>query len=99
MTELPEIDPHAEAVALIAQNDAKLASLAREGIQIQQLDLLAVRVQALCDRLLGRMDGPLPSGTRALFELELQQKYATMLDDVQSQVARQKLLQGVHIKQ
>lgn len=98
MTELSEIDPYAKALALGRDNDARIAAFGREGIQIEPLNLLSMRLAALSDRLLGKMDGPVPGGTRALFELELQQKYATMLDEVQSQVTRARLLQGVTLK-
>ncbi len=92
-----EQDPVAESEALSAQNDEALKALAQQGIKVEQVGIVAARVMALCDRLLGPMR--YPNGelnpVREQFELELQRGYAEQIQKIQSEVTRAVLLNGV----
>lgn len=78
--------------AAIAENNAAIERLARQGIQVGTDAMSAVRLAALCDHLLGGMDDP----PRRTFEAMLQHRYAELLADAQSQLDRARLLQGVN---
>lgn len=77
-------------------NDGALQALARQGVNIDQGTLANIRVIALCDQVMGQPDGEYPSTTRLNFELALQEQYATMLADIQTQINRHKLTEGVN---
>lgn len=81
---------------LTAENDATLAELAKQGVQISGLG--DVRVAVLCDFVLGTLDVEHPQ--RIAFELGLQQAYRGQFlaarEQIEAQRARSVLLQGVN---
>lgn len=81
---------------LTVANDGMLQALARQGVNIDQGTLANIRAIALCDEVLGRTNGADVSLMRMEFELALQEQYAVMLADVQTQINRHKLTEGVN---
>lgn len=76
---------------LRAENEAVLQSIGRMGAQIQPLDVLRIQFGALVEFMLGTEDDP----RRVAFELYWSQALALILANIESQVARAKLTQGV----
>lgn len=81
-----------------AVNDARFQALAAGGIDLTSLmlpgvALVRVRLGQLLEQLLGDMDSP----ARLEHERRCNAKYAEMLDDMEAQVARARLLNGVHL--
>jgi hypothetical protein len=70
---------------LSATNDARIAELATQGIQITPLGLLQARIEAMLEWLIGPRD----SGERMTFELHLQKRYNEQLDKIEDQAAQQ----------
>lgn len=76
------------------ENDALIGRLAQMyKVQIPKADVIAVRLDELCTLLLGDMDSP----KRLDYEHAVQTKFATLLAEVESQVTRASLLQGVRL--
>jgi hypothetical protein len=73
-------------------NTARIEALAVKGIAVDQNSLDRARLAWLCNTLL-----PEGSPERVTFELGLQELYAGQLDEIESQVRRQILTQGVHM--
>lgn len=90
-------NPCEAARELSAQNEHRLRRFAQQGVQLDNAQLLGTRVQAILDWIWGPEEGPdgEPNYTRGEFELKLQKTYAAMLDDVQTQINRAKLTQGI----
>lgn len=81
-----------QAAELNADNDRRLRDLAaRYRVGIDNATLIGMRVAALCDFLIGENG----SEVRAVFELELQQNYANLITEVESQARYNALTQGV----
>ena len=81
-----------QATDLNADNDRRLRELAaRYRVGIDNATLVGMRVAALCDFLIGENG----SEVRAVFELELQQNYARLITEVESQARYNALTQGV----
>lgn len=76
-----------------AANDARFLALAQSGVQMDLASVLRVRFNELLEQLLGDMDAP----ARLEHERRCNARYRTMLDEVESQVARARLLQGVQL--
>jgi hypothetical protein len=82
----------AEMRALEAANGQAEKALAAEGVKLELISLLRVRLEELTEHLLGPVEvGGLPNGPRVAFELRLQQRFARELAGVAGQVARAKL--------
>lgn len=73
-------------------NDATLQTLAQRGVQVDQGSLNGVRLALLIEHLLGDLDDE----RRLAYELAVQQRFAAMLAEIQGQVTRATLLQGVN---
>lgn len=86
-------DLRAHVEQLQQQNDATLRQLAAQGIGVDQVGILGLRLVMLTEHLLGDMDDP----RRLAFELELAQRYAEQFATASEQVARARLLQGVQL--
>lgn len=83
----------AELRALETANGQAEKALAAQGVGLEQVSLLRVRLEELTEHLLGPLeteDGR-PNGVRVQFELRLQQRFARELAGVAGQVARAKL--------
>lgn len=81
-----------QAMELNADNDRRLRDLAaRYRVGIDNATLIGMRVAALCDFLIGESG----SEVRAVFELELQQNYAKLITEVESQARYNALTQGI----
>jgi hypothetical protein len=82
----------AEMRALEAANSQAEKALAAQGVKLELVSLLRVRLEELVEALFGpiEVDGR-PNGARVEYELRLQQRFARELAGVSSQVARAKL--------
>lgn len=76
-------------------NDETIASLARIGVQVDQSSFAMMRLLILVDSVLGPFDGNIVSADRVRYEQKVQARFAELLADAQTQVARQRLLEGV----
>lgn len=100
----PSYEEHQQALALlhqmISKNDGDLQALAREGVQIAHDSLTSARLAMLLDMLLGPLgerDGTdVTTPERLAYELQCQQRFTKMIEDVQQQVRLQRLTQGVN---
>lgn len=84
-----------EALKAQAANDEALAALARRGIQVDATAMTATRLAFLLNTLLGDFDGDHVTAARVQYELRVQERVTAMIAEINSQVARQMLLQGV----
>lgn len=94
------IDPaavQAEVQRLAAANDATIASLAQRGLNVDSGMFVNQRVILLAEQLLGPLEGDNPSPARLAYELACQRRFAEMLDQIQAQVRKATLLQGVQL--
>lgn len=83
-----------EVEAMQQANDATLARLGQHhGVAVDKTDIVNVRLQMLCDYLLGDMDAV----PRLEYERLVQVKFTELIGDLESQVSRSKLLEGVRI--
>ena len=90
----------AEVTELQQKNDARLQALSRRGFQFDQASILTIRFQEFTDYHLGPLTpDPMPflpdAYPRLAFELRVQKKFAEVLDNVESQISKTTLLQGV----
>lgn len=83
----------ADVEQMTVDNDATLARLAAEGINVDQGSLGMIRVNMLCEHLLGDLDDP----RRLEFEAKLQRQYAKQIALVRSQAMQARLLHGVQL--
>lgn len=74
-------------------NDAALQRLAQQGVGVDNVSVLSVRLAVLVEYLLGDMDDPRRLG----YEHAVQSKFSALIADVGAQAARAKLLNGVRI--
>lgn len=72
------------------RNDARILALRQQGVGIDMGSIAAVRINALCDLLIGPGDSP----ERLQFEHSLADQYATMLDNTEAQVRMATLAPG-----
>jgi len=77
----------------VRENDARIQALLAQKIAIDKIDIISVRLQALAEFLLGDMDDPWRLG----YEGAVQAKLSAALSDIESQVRRATLLNGVRI--
>jgi hypothetical protein len=88
----PAAEMLAEMRALEAANGQAEKTLAAEGVQLELVSLLRVRLEELVEHLLGPLEvDDRPNGSRVQFELRMQQRFARELAGVVGQVARAKL--------
>lgn len=73
-------------------NDARLADLARQGVSVDKVDIVSVRLAILVEHLVGDLD----TAEGCAYERKVQDKLASLLDETSSQVRRMRLLDGVH---
>ena len=77
----------------VRENDARIQALLAQKIAIDKIDIISVRLATLVEQLLGTIDDP-----RHLdYEAAVQAKMSAALSDIESQVRRATLLNGVHI--
>ena len=90
-TELAELRQRVEEMQ--QHNDGRLQALQTRGIGVDKSMVVNVRFAILVDTLLGDMDAE----PRLRYELACQEKFSELIDQVESQVTRAQLLQGVQL--
>jgi hypothetical protein len=87
-------------VSLGQKNDQEIANLARQGLQLDNGTLMAIKLDVLLDQILGpspyKGDDVEVSQERLDFEYKVQTRYEEMFNDLKRQVRQHVLLQGVN---
>lgn len=84
--------PRQRVERLQRDNDAALQALAARGVQIPMAALDTVRLGLLVEHLLGDLDDE----RRLAYETAVQERFAGLIADIEGQVNRASLLQGVN---